>query len=193
MHWTIARDRRKDGLLKPTADRNDPYIKYRDSKVYRVALEESVLDGISFSYFFTGTFKREPQNLDKAIRIGGKYFDTYKDKCNKEGEGFWYFLTAERGGKHGRPHLHGLIGTTEPRDHTAKTNSYHDLWFKCFQRFGRCKIEKIRSSAGVKSYCTKYIAKYGDPDVVDFDLGDHTKREHFKTQPVFFGFNLGGE
>lgn len=192
MHWTIARDRRKDGLLKPSADRHDPFIKYHDSKVYRLAIEQGVLQDIQFTYFFTGTFKREPKDLDRAIRVGGKYFDTYRDRCNKAGEGFWYLVATERGGRNGRPHIHGIFGTTEPKDHKARMCGYHDLWYRWFKRYGRCSIESIRSQEGVKSYCSKYIAKYGDPDVIDLDLGDYAKRKTFKTQPVFFGFKLGG-
>lgn len=55
-------------------------------------------------------------------------------------------------------HIHGLIsdgeGSFEPRLLLP-----WDQWDKLFHRFGRTKVELIRSEEAVRKYCAKYVLK----------------------------------
>lgn len=185
-------DRRKQAKQPQKPDYIDrAYVKRFDAGVYRLALVEKVLDGVIFQYFFTGTWKHEPCSLNRATEITNSYFDKYKSKINKQNQGLWYFITSERGGRTGRVHVHGMFGTTEPKDHSPKRIGYHDLWYNWFTNKGRCSIEKIRSQAGINGYCSKYIMKYADPDIVDFNFSDWVKRDGFKSNTLPLGFTVG--
>jgi len=192
MSWTMEIDRRKAAKhTEPIHYHNDPYIRYKEAGVYRLALVEQVLEGIPFKYFFTGTWELEISTLKRATDLASSYFDKYKTKCNLQNDGFWYFVTSEKGGAKGRIHIHAMIGTTEKKVHTARRVGFHSLWGDWKRYRGRCSIDKIRSPTGVKGYCSKYIMKYGNPDVCDFNLSDWIRRDDFGANSLSLGFAVG--
>lgn len=69
--------------------------------------------------------------------------------------------------KKGDLHIHGLYaegqgayvaGFGAPRD--------IDIWSTLFKRFGRSKVEPVRSIEAVAAYCTKYVTK----DLTDYNI-----------------------
>lgn len=84
------------------------------------------------------------------------------------------FLASERFQLGVGIHIHGLVYRPERRVfggiiEKAEINRIANwgLWASCFHEFGRSKIEDVRHSGAVSSYCSKYIVK-GGPDHYDF-------------------------
>jgi hypothetical protein len=99
----------------------------------------------SWQVYFTGTF-RWPASLDSAVRGFKKFMMKQYHECN-------YFAAFEPFPSGYGWHNHSLI-ERPGRDIYCK-----EMWSAWFQRFGRNKVELIRSREDVASYASKYCVK----------------------------------
>jgi hypothetical protein len=65
----------------------------------------------------------------------------------------YFYALEENPGRDGF-HVHMLLWS-------ALTIYRREMWAKWFERFGRARIEPVRSHVDVTSYCAKYVCKEG--------------------------------
>lgn len=121
----------------------------------------------SWQYFFTVTCRRPRRDSVAFIRDIGQVPGYSK-----------MFVACEPHRYNHNLHAHGLIATPEPASLPWRGGSYagapaYEFWDKWFHRFGRTRVEAIRSTSDVTGYCAKYVCKLTDGDNYDF-LGDWT-------------------
>ncbi len=63
----------------------------------------------------------------------------------------WFFAVEQNPSRDGH-HVHALIGNVRELRRKA-------VWRQWFERYGRNRIEPIRSFADVSRYCAKYVCK----------------------------------
>ena len=96
--------------------------------------------------FFTGTFEGEFSQA-AACRAYERFMKKHYPKVT------WFYCSEKNPNREGH-HVHGLIylfGAELRRD---------DMWKRWFDRFGRCKVEPIRSQEDVSDYVTKHLCGY---------------------------------
>lgn len=104
------------------------------------------LQEYDWDYFGTITFRSARRDPVPAIKH--VYKELKKSGVKRA------FIGAEPF-KTGDLHLHGIMqGTGLPGIETPK-----EVWKRCFDRFGRTKIEYIKSKEDVANYCAKYVLK----------------------------------
>jgi len=105
------------------------------------------LSSITWDYFFTGTFRKE-YSADGARRACQRFF----------GSGWPTFelgiIFIEGYEKYGRIHVHGLLRFDRKYVPPAGL-----IWQHWNHRYGRARVETIRSQKAVAGYCLKYIMK----------------------------------
>lgn len=61
-------------------------------------------------------------------------------------------------------HVHGVLRGPAGASGDAAAQS---LWERCREQFGRSQVRRVRSSASVSAYCTKYVLKQMAAYLVD--------------------------
>ncbi len=144
------------------------YEQFKREAINSTAAREAYskyLEGISWDYFITVTFKNDFRD---SIRAHQTVWETLTAHHVERA-----FLATER---HRYPnyacHVHGLVkvpgfpGSDDRR-------FYHEperIWLSLFSNHGRSRVEEIREASQVASYCSKYVVKrlsdygfYGEP------------------------------
>ena len=104
------------------------------------------LSSEKWDYFFTGTF-RDSYTANSARKAGERFFRKF---TNKE----LVVLFIESGSLYGEIHLHGLLRFDPFQKPSARL-----IWSRWFEKYGRAKVEIIKSRKDVASYCCKYVTK----------------------------------
>ncbi|MBA7581779.1 hypothetical protein ES708_23690 [subsurface metagenome] len=120
----------------------------------------------SWQYFFTVTC-RKPRVDSLALMRDISEVDGYSK----------LFIACEPHRLNRNLHAHGLLATPEPSTLPWRGEHYRpsqpiDFWDKWFHRFGRTRVEPIRSMADVAGYCADYVCKITDGDNYDFYGGE---------------------
>lgn len=108
-------------------------------------------------YFFTGTCRKPRKDRLALLRDAGQ---TIRNVTNGRA-----FIAVEPHTS-GLAHFHGLVHTNGVEPGFPATA----LWHVLYRRFGRSKVELIKSQENVAAYCAKYVAK-GQQFEYDF-IGD---------------------
>jgi hypothetical protein len=108
-------------------------------------LSSWVYDLCPWSVFFTGTFKGEFSEGSAS-----KAFERY---MKRDLYGVSYFYSVERNPSRYGHHVHALFG------HCPALQRSH-AWRKWFTRYGRARVEPVRSREDVADYCSKHLAGY---------------------------------
>lgn len=116
---------------------------YEERKQYANWLSEEPWD-----YFFTGTFGDGDYSPNGARRAAQRFFRGFPTKE-------LIVLFIESGKLYGKVHLHGLLRFRTGQRPTART-----IWSRWFDKYGRAKVEEIRSQEKVANYCCKYVTKH---------------------------------
>ena len=115
------------------------------------------LQADSWDYFFTITCRRERRDSIAFIRDVSQVVQYDRMFIACEPHRYSYNL-----------HAHGLIAVETAVQLPWRGDSWqstpHELWDKWFHKFGRSRVEPIRSMHDVASYCSKYVTKITDGD-----------------------------
>ena len=98
----------------------------------------------NWNAFFTGTFRGE-YSVESARKSFEKTMAKWLPGRN-------YFYAIEAHPCRGSAHVHAVI-------EMSKLDRRKDFWGKWFERYGRNRLEPIKSSLDTAAYCAKYIGK----------------------------------
>ena len=86
-------------------------------------------------------------SMDSAMKCFEKFMRRELPTCS-------YFYALEANPSRRGYHVHALFSDTMGVKRQA-------VWAKWFEKYGRNRIEPIRSKSDVASYCSKYVTKEG--------------------------------
>ncbi len=109
-----------------------------------------------WDYFLTVTFRKPRMDPYYAIR------DVWR--CVEDHQATRGFLVAEPHISRNL-HIHGIVSGAPP-EWRPEIDLPWVIWNDCFHRFGRSKIDLVRSQGDVAGYCSKYVVK-------QLNQGDH--------------------
>ena len=142
-----------------TENQIEEYLRQSLSRTKRVIKEYALCN--EFEYFATLTFDRkkinssELENIKKNI---GHWLNNYKNRVNKN---LKYVLIPELHKDKRHFHFHALISGIEDikefRKSTLGVMRYN--WVAWEEKYGFNSLEKIKNTAKVSNYITKYITK----------------------------------
>ena len=98
-----------------------------------------------WSVFFTGTFEGEYSEASCQ-----RAFERYAKKTLP---GVSYFYSIESNPSRAGHHVHALLADCAGMKRT-------EMWEAWFKRFGRARVEPVRSIADVSEYCSKHLTSY---------------------------------
>ena len=120
-------------------------------------LAKWLTDSFQWDYFLTVTFRwwARPEQSQPHFSYIRRALTSYAPQH--------LFLGAELH-KKGDLHVHGLYQSAVLAE--APWPRAQELWHVLFKRFGRSKVEVIRSQGDVVNYCTKYVTK----ELTDYNI-----------------------
>lgn len=130
---------------------------------YATALSEW-LQSTPWDYFITVTTRKQRTDSIALIR-------DIKEEIQKDNQTCKMFLACEPHRLNRNLHAHGLVLTGNRRNKDGSIfglDPSYALWNDLFHRFGRSRVELVRSKADVAAYCTKYVTKLTDGDNWDY-------------------------
>lgn len=118
------------------------------------------LQELSWDYFFTITLRRPRRDSVAFIRDIRQVYETFAFKR--------LFIACEPHRFNHNLHAHGLF-LGDPVTAVTKSGGWisgtpTEQWDKLFHRFGRSRVEPVKSLSDVSHYCSKYVTKMSDGD-----------------------------
>ncbi len=107
------------------------------------------LQSFPWSYFITVTTRKPWKD---SISLNREAYRVLNEATAVERS----FLCTEPYYLRGGVHLHGLVKADDKYEQFIPTR---DIWQRLFTRFGRSKVEVVRSLENVTGYCSKYVTK----------------------------------
>lgn len=127
------------------------------------------LCGQKWDYFLTVTFKTPENRPDRAVQRVKRELESYPARS---------FIASECHEK-GDYHVHGLfhydryLSPEIPHYDLSATT----LWGALYSRFGRSRVEVVKSPLAVTLYCAKYVTK----ELSDYDVAGSPR--HWQGKP----------
>lgn len=117
------------------------------------------LESMPWDYFWTVTSRRPRRDALALIRDVSHHFRSL-DYASA------LFIACEPHRLSRNLHAHGLYRseTGTQLGLSLGVPSPGGIWEGLFYRFGRSRVEPIRSTSEVSAYCSKYVTKLCDPD-----------------------------
>jgi hypothetical protein len=144
---------------KTTENQNEEYLRQSLSRTKKTIKEYALCN--EFEYFSTLTFDRTKINaceLETIKKNIGQWLNNYKKRVNKN---LKYLLIPELHKDKKHFHLHGLISGIEDIKEFRKSSKgvMRYNWIAWEDKYGFNSLEKVKNTAKVSNYITKYITK----------------------------------